>query len=296
MAARKLSYRLFSLRYPKNANEDVLTLYKESNTSTMPGVFFPRQKRTPRWLKILIVIVLFIVAIVFIVPPSSWLIPNEPIFPGSPGAIFSPIPDYDPRWRWLEMRGWIAVPALKDALKNGTSYAKGNSAEMLGNRHDIELIPELERLLSLDSDKRVRYSAAAAIAEVGGSEASKSLCRVAARDSHESEQAIYGLGILKDLKTADFLFALMEKDTTDLPAVRALKEMYGAGFSQEVITRFRKGSLTIDRLAYILITEEHAALADYKVLIPELNAKGKASKKAVEIDSIEQILNRIHSN
>ena len=276
--------------------------------SKMPGIFFPPEKRTPPWVKIVIVAIFLIVAIVFFVPPSSWLIPDKPMFPGSPGMIFSPIPDYDPRWRWLAFRGWIAVPALKDALKDGTPYARRTSAETLGKRHDVELISDLEQSLTLDSDMYVRYAAAYAIAEIGGPEASKSLRRVAVRKSKESEQAIYALGKLRDNESADFLFAIINEHVTEnllewkLPAERALREHFSSSskFSQEVVTRFQSGSLSIKGLEFLLHTMPTEGMfierdAQYSGLIPELETRYKTSKDADERLMIGGIIRRIQS-
>jgi hypothetical protein len=130
-----------------------------------------------------IVLGMFVIAVfllLFVVPPSSWLIPSEPLVRGSSGMMVLSFPEIEPRWRWLQLRGSIAVPALKDAMLGGTAYSRERSIAILAERKDSALIPDFENAVYKGGDVQVLCNA---IADTGGPNALPALQRIAANHS-----------------------------------------------------------------------------------------------------------------
>jgi len=153
--------------------------------------------------------------VLYVVPPSSWLIPSEPMVRGSSGMFAFSFPEIEPRWLWLSWRGWIAVPALKEALREGNPYARMGAARLLGARRDPRLLPDLEAALVRGGDEGVQWQSASAIVKIGGPQAIETMEHVARGMSTSRQIAVSALGHLEDKGAVPFLLEMLKngKDT-----------------------------------------------------------------------------------
>lgn len=214
--------------------------------------------KTSSWPRIRTVLatgVVLILLLLFVVPPSAWLIPLAPLIPGGSGMMILSSPEIEPRWMWLRLRGWMAVPALKDALLGGTAYSRRNAALILMKRKDPALIPDFENAISKGGDAD---SLCIAIGYTGGPVAVAALQRIATNQAMK-ESALRGMGWMENNPTVLPIliaaFRAREPDGTysrhRTTASQSLASFYGADIETQLRTGQKDGTFNNDELKEI---------------------------------------------
>ena len=236
--------------------------------------------------RLLIVLALLVGAFLFVFyvfPPSSWLIPYHPMVQGSSGMFVFSRPEIEPRWRWLSWRGRIAVPALKEAMREGNPYARRGAARVLGEHKDPSLLPDLEAALVKEGDEIVRYEIAKSIFEVGGPQAFEILARVARGTSTGRYGAIEVLGQSKDVRAGPILLESFKTERSSgrdgLVAARSLDSIYGDRIASQARAWFADGAISWDELSALMRDSEHF---DGSVMVPLLAERLRAASNPKE--------------
>ena len=195
-----------------------------------------------------------LVAVVFyLVPPSSWLIPDKFDDAFYSDACYSSAGFDKPQtiqnlwWRWLEARGGFAVPALKTGMRQGTDNQRIGCTVLLGRKADSALTSEFENALEHDRNDQVRIWAALALVHIGSPEARIILEKLTEKKNY---QAFRYLGLFHDKQSAPVLIRLLRTGhvETSLIAIGQLKAIYGEELIPQLHAWFVEGAITIDDL------------------------------------------------
>lgn len=199
----------------------------------------------------LAMVAVLILLFLFVVPPSSWLIPTAPLIPGGSGMMILSSPEIEPRWMWLRLRGCIAVPALKDALVGGSGYSRINATRILQQRKDSSLISDFENAINKGGDVD---SLCIAIGYTGGPKAMPALQRIATNPSMK-DSALRGMGWTADPAALPILIAEFRARESNgtysqhrTAASQALASFYGVEFESQILTWQKDGTFNNDEL------------------------------------------------